>query len=209
MAPAWAYFRQSRPLVVLGASMLVLSLCGSAVLAMLVLLVTERLALDEVWFGTALTMVAAGATVAGLVAGRIRARVPARWAIAGGVAANACSYIVLGTTRLWPIAAVALVVWGFAVSLGNITSVGIRQRIIPAQLIGRVMGIFRAALGMGGVIGALGAGALGRATSAGTVAVVAGVAQLPVVVALLVGLPRGVGDVSSLPVPAQPDDTTS
>lgn len=208
MAPAWAHFRQSRPLVVLGASMLVLSLCGSAVLAMLVLLVTERLGLDEVWFGTALTMVAAGATVAGLVAGRIRARVPARWAIAGGVAANAASYVVLGTTHLWPVAAVALVVWGFAVTLGNITSVGIRQRIIPPALIGRVMGIFRAALGMGGVIGALGGGALGRATSAGTVAVVAGLVQLPIVVALLVGLPRGVGDVSPATVPVQPDEAT-
>ena len=206
MAPAWAHFRQSRPLVVLGASMLMLSLCGSAVLAMLVLLVTERLQLNEVWFGTALTMVACGATVAGVIAGRIRARVPARLAIAGGVAANAIGYIVLGTTRLWPVAAVALVVWGFAVTLGNITSVGIRQRIIAPALIGRVMGIFRAALGMGGVIGALGGGALGRATSAGTVAVVAGVVQLPVVAALLIGLPRGVGDVPPARAePGQPD----
>lgn len=194
MAPAWTHFRQSRPLMVLGGSMLMLSLCGSAVLAMLVLLVTQRLRLGEVWFGTALTMVACGATVAGLIAGRIRARVSARPAIAGAVAANAVCYIVLGTTRLWPIAAVALVVWGFAVTLGNITSVGIRQRIIPPALIGRIMGIFRAALGMGGVIGALGGGALGRVTSAGTVAVVAGIVQLPVVAALLIGLPRGVGD---------------
>lgn len=195
MAPAWAYFRSTRALVVLAGSMLMLSLCGSAVLAMLVLLVRERLDLDAGWFGPALTVVACGATVAGVVAGRLRARVPARWAIAGAVALNACTYIALGTTRWWPVAVVALFVWGFAVTMGNITSVGIRQRVIPGELIGRVMGIFRTALGAGGVIGALGGGVLGRATSAGTVAVVAGVLQFPVVVALVIGLPRGVGDV--------------
>ncbi|MDP2290246.1 MAG: MFS transporter [Actinomycetota bacterium] len=201
MAPAWAYFRSTRALVVLAGSMLMLSLCGSAVLAMLVLLVRERLDLDAGWFGPALTVVACGATVAGVVAGRLRARVPARWAIAGAVALNACTYIALGTTRWWPVAVVALFVWGFAVTMGNITSVGIRQRVIPGELIGRVMGIFRAALGAGGVIGALGGGVLGRATSAGTVAVVAGVLQFPVVVALLVGLPRGVGDVPQAGAP--------
>lgn len=201
MAPAWAYFRSTRALVVLAGSMLMLSLCGSAVLAMLVLLVRERLDLDAGWFGPALTVVACGATVAGVVAGRLRARVPARWAIAGAVALNACTYIALGTTRWWPVAVVALFVWGFAVTMGNITSVGIRQRVIPGELIGRVMGIFRAALGAGGVIGALGGGVLGRATSAGTVAVVAGMLQFPVVVALLIGLPRGLGDVPQVGAP--------
>ena len=37
--------------------------------------------------------------------------------------------------------------------------------MIPGDLIGRVMGIFRAALGAGGVIGALGSGVLADATS--------------------------------------------
>ena len=156
MAPAWAYFRSSRTLVVLGGAMFTLSLCGSAVLAMLVLLVRNQFSLDVGWFGPALTVIAFGATLAGLLAGRLRARIPARWAISGAVAVNGLSYVALGTTTMWPIAAVALFAWGFAVTLGNITSVGIRQRVIPGDLIGRVMGIFRAALGAGGVIGALG-----------------------------------------------------
>jgi len=194
MAPAWAHFRTSRTLVVLAGAMLTLSLCGSAVLAMLVLLVRRQYSLDGGWFGPALTVIACGATLAGVVAGRVLARLSARSAMAAAVALNAASYVLLGTTGLWPIAAIALFAWGFAVTFGNITSIGIRQRLIPTELIGRVMGIFRGALSAGGVIGALGSGLLARATSVGTVAVAAGALQLPVVVALLTGLPRGTRD---------------
>lgn len=194
MAPAWAFYRHHRTLVVLSVAMFTLSLCGSAVLAMLVLLVRIRFDLDPGWFGPALTVIALGATVAGIFAGRIRARVPARWVLAGAVGVNGASYIALGTTTLWPLAAAALLAWGFAVTLGNITSVGVRQRLIPSPLLGRVMGIFRAALGAGGVIGAMGSAVLARATSVGTVAATAGLVQLPVAVMLIVALPRGAGD---------------
>ena len=190
IAPAWQYFRRTRTLVVLAGAMFTLSLCGSAVLAMLVLLVRRQYSLDGGWFGPALTVVACGATLAGLVAGRLRSRLSARVAMAAAAGINAVSYVVLGTTGMWPIAAAALFVWGFAVTFGNITSIGIRQRLIPSDLIGRVMGIFRAALSAGGVIGALGSGVLADATSVGTVAVTAGALQLPVVLALALGLER-------------------
>lgn len=190
MTPAWAFFRRSRPLVVLAGAMFILSLCGSGVIAMLVLIVTERLHLDRGWFGAMLTVIAIGATMAGLLAGRLRARMSARTTMAAAVLLNGASYILLGTTGWWPVAVTALFAWGFAVTLGNITSVGIRQRMIRADLMGRVMGLFRTALGAGGVIGALGAGVLAGATSVGTVAVLAGVLQLPIVLAVLIFLPR-------------------
>ncbi len=190
MAPAWQYFRRTRTLVVLAGSMFTLSLCGSAVLAMLVLLVRRQYSLDGGWFGPALTVIACGATLAGIVAGRLRARLSTRVAMSGAVAVNAASYILLGTTGMWPVAAVALFAWGFAVTFGNITSVGIRQRLIPSALLGRVMGIFRGALSAGGVIGALGSGVLADETSVGTVAVTAGLLQLPVILALSLGLPK-------------------
>ncbi len=208
MAPAWAYFRTTRTLVVLAGAMFILSLCGSAVLAMLVLLVRRQYSLDGGWFGPALTVIACGATLAGVVAGRVRARLSARWAMAVAVAVNAASYILLGTTSLWPIAAIALFAWGFAVTFGNITSIGIRQRLIPTELLGRVMGIFRGALSAGGVIGALGSGLLARATSVGAVAVAAGALQLPVVIALVIGLPKGVGDAHSASSDNSPERTT-
>jgi MFS family permease len=190
MRPAWSFFRRSRPLVVLAGAMFVLSLSGSGVIALLVLVVTERLHLDRGWFGVMLTVIAVGATAAGLVTGRLRARLSARGALAAAVLLNGASYILLGTTSWWPLAVVALFAWGFTVTVGNIISVGIRQRMIRADLMGRVMGLFRTALGAGGVIGALGAGVLAGATSVGTVAVTAGALQLPVAIAVLWAVPR-------------------
>lgn len=207
MAPAWRFFRSTRTLVVLAGAMFTLSLCGSAVLAMLVLLVRRQYNLDGGWFGPALTLIACGATLAGVVAGRLRARLSARRAMAGAVAVNAVSYALLGTTQLWPVAAVALFAWGFAVTFGNITSIGIRQRLIPSELIGRVMGIFRGVLSAGGVIGALGSGVLASATSVGTVAVTAGALQLPVVAALAFGLAKGAGDAHPAATDSVPEHT--
>ena len=192
VGPAWRFLRGHRALAVLAGALVVLSMSGAAVLALLVLVVTQRWGLDDAWFGVALTLVACGATLAGMLAGVVRRVLSARVTMALAVAVNAVSYLVIGAAG--PLAAIpALVAWGIAVTLGNITSVGIRQRAVPAELLGRVMGLFRAALGAGGVVGATLGGVLAGATTVGTVAVVAGLVQLPVAAVLLLALPRGAG----------------
>ena len=194
MADAWRFFRHSRTLVVLGISMFVLALSGSAVLALMVLVIRDRLGIDGAWYGPALAVLALGATAAGILAGRLRRLLAAKPAMIVAVGLNAISYLMLGSVRVWPVGLCALALWGFAVTFGNITSVGIRQRTIPSALLGRTMSLFRTSLGAGGLIGALAGGALAGATSSGTVAVVAGLIQLPVVLLLIVGLPAGLGD---------------
>ena len=189
IGPAWRFLRGHRTLTVLAGALVVLSMSGAAVLALLVLVVTERWGLDDAWFGVALTLVACGATLAGMLAGAVRRLLSARATMSLAVAVNAVSYLVIGAAGA--LAAIpALVAWGIAVTLGNITSVGIRQRAVPPALLGRVMGLFRAALGAGGVVGATLGGVLAGATTVGTVAVVAGAVQLPVAVVLLVALPH-------------------
>ncbi len=192
IGPAWRVIRQSRPLAGLAVGLMALSCCGAAVLALLVLLVTDDWQLDDGWFGLALTLVACGATLAGVVAGYVRAHLSARVVLPLAVACNAGAYVVLGSAGALA-ALPALVVWGAAVTLGNITSVGIRQRLVPSEVLGRVMGLFRAFIGAGGVVGATAAGFAARSFGAGTVAVVAGLAQLPVV-ALLAWVLPGAGD---------------
>jgi MFS family permease len=194
MADAWLFFRGSRTLIVLGLSMFVLAMSGAAVLALMVLVIREQLAIGGAWYGPALAVLALGATIAGLAAGRLRRLVAAKPAMISAVGLNAISYLVLGSTHFWPVGLAALALWGFAVTFGNITSVGIRQRTIPSALLGRTMGLFRTSLGAGGLIGALAGGALAASTSSGTVAVVAGLVQLPVVVLLAVGLPARLGE---------------
>jgi MFS family permease len=198
MAEAWRFFRSSRTLEVLCAAMFVLALAGSAVLAQLVLIVREQLEVPDAWYGPTIAVLALGSTVAGLLAGRMREAIPAKMALIGAVAVNALAYLTIGATSMWPVAVTALAVWGFAVTFGNITSVGVRQRIIPPELLGRTMSIFRTALGAGGLVGALGGGAVAAATSPGTLAVLAGAIQIPVVALLAVGMPH---DVASRPPP--------
>jgi MFS family permease len=193
MAEAWRFFRSSHTLEVLCAAMFVLALAGSAVLAQLVLIVREQLDVPDAWYGPTLAVLALGSTVAGLLAGRMREAIPAKMALMGAVAVNALAYLTIGATSMWPVAVMALAVWGFAVTFGNITSVGVRQRIIPPQLLGRTMSIFRTALGAGGLVGALGGGAVAAATSPGTLAILAGAVQIPVVALLAIGLPHDVG----------------
>jgi MFS family permease len=192
MADAWRFFRSSRTLEVLCAAMFVLALAGSAVLAQLVLIVRDQLDVPDAWYGPAIAVLALGSTVAGLLAGRMRRAIPAKPALIGAVAVNALAYLTIGATAFWPVAVSAFAVWGFAVTFGNITSVGVRQRIIPPALLGRTMSIFRTALGAGGLVGALGGGAVAAATSPGTLAILAGAIQIPVVALLAIGLPKDV-----------------
>ena len=60
IGPAWRFLRGHRTLAVLAGALVVLSMSGAAVLALLVLVVTERWGLDDAWFGVALTLVACG-----------------------------------------------------------------------------------------------------------------------------------------------------
>lgn len=190
MRPAWAVFRGSRPLQVIGAALLVLAFAGEAVAAMLVLVVRDELQISEFWFGPFIAVLALGSASAGVVAGRLRSIISARLSMVSAIALNAWAYLVIGLADQWPLVLGALFIWGFSVTYGLITSLGIRQRLIPLELLGRTMGLFRTAVGAGAVIGALSGGLLATATSATTVATAAGFIQLPVVLLVLIGLPN-------------------
>jgi MFS family permease len=194
MGQAWRFFRHSRPLVVLSIGMFVLALTGSAVLAQMVLIVRDHLDVSEAWYGVLLTVIALGATAAGLFAGRLRIVLSAKPAMIVAAAVNAISYLLLGATGRWPVAVVAFAIWGMSVTFGNITSIGIRQRAIPSQLLGRTMSLYRMSLGAGGLVGALASGIVVSTTSIGSLALIAGAAQIPVVLLFLIGLPNGLDD---------------
>ena len=192
LSPAWAALRQSRPLTVLAVALLALSFTGAAVLAILIVIVEDELGVARAWYGPFVATLAVGGAAAGLVAGRLRMVMSAKTSLVMAVSLNAWSYAVLGLTDSWPIALGALLIWGFSVTFGMVTALGIRQRLTPADLLGRVMGIFRTLVGAGAVSGALVGGALAAGTSASTVATIAGMAQLPIVALIVFALPRDV-----------------
>lgn len=91
-------------------------------------------------------------------------------------------FVLLGTvTNFW-----AAGVWFFGLSAGvtmwNVLSMSLRQAMIPAELLGRVLGAHRVALWGGIPLGALLGGAIADRTSVSAVFLVSGLAQVVLVV---------------------------
>jgi MFS family permease len=128
-----------------------------------------------------LTMGIGGLAGSGLV-GPLTARLGRPRMITVAVAIGPVMFVLLGTVdNLW-----AAGVWFFGLAVGvtmwNVLSMSLRQAMIPAELLGRVLGAHRVALWGGIPLGALIGGALADRTSVSAVFVVSGLAQLVVVV---------------------------
>lgn len=196
LAPAITMTRTSPTLRSLWFALLILALCNSVVTTLTVLVLRDRVGLDERWFGVALAVIAAGAVAAGIGSGRLTRRWGGRGVLVASIIANAASYVVFGSATNIVVSFAALVVWGFSVTTGVIIAMSIRQRLTGDAIRGRVMSLFRFAIGIGGVIGALTAGAVTSGLGlTGTIASAAAV-QL-VAAAVVVG---GVHDVGLDPV---------
>jgi MFS family permease len=139
-----------------------LNLAFAAMDAVLVLLVQERLGLREVGFGLLLTLTAAGALLGGAVTARLSRRLGAGPSYLLSIALLAAVLATLGSTRSVPVAAVALAVLGFGITVGNVLLQTLRQAVTPPHLLGRVVSAYRL-IGMGSIpVGALAGGLLGR-----------------------------------------------
>jgi MFS family permease len=103
----------------------------------------EELGLDSIEFGLLLAITAMGAASGGLIAHRIIDVVGLRKAVV-------VPYLVFGTAQLviglapaaWIVAAAGFVL-GFAITVWNVVTVTVRQRLIPGDRFGRVNGVYR------------------------------------------------------------------
>jgi MFS family permease len=123
----------------------------------------------------------AGSAVVGPLTSRLGR--PRMITIAAAIAPVMC--VLLGTvTNLW-----AAGVWFFGMAVGvtmwNVLSMSLRQAMIPAELLGRVLGAHRVALWGGIPLGALVGGALADRTSVSAAFFVSGLAQIVIVILIL------------------------
>lgn len=140
----------------------VLNLVFMAAEVVLVLLAQDRLGLGNIGYGLLLTSTAVGSLIGSLVTARVTRRWGEARAYLVSVALLAAVLAVMGLTTIVPVAAAALAVLGFAVTLGNVILQSLRQAVTPAQLLGRVVSAYRL-VGLGAIpIGALVGGLLGR-----------------------------------------------
>ncbi len=156
--------------------------CQALVLSVLVLYCIRILHLGRAGYGFFLAAGAVGNVIGGVVVGRVHARLgTARSVILGGFGA-AAGYLLLGwAPELW-VGVVALAVEAFAVAIGNVATLSLRQAVIPSELLGRVNNAFRTCVFGAGALGALLGGVLAAEVGLRQGFVVAGVLQAIAVV---------------------------
>jgi MFS family permease len=137
------WFVRNRLLRLLALVVASLAFCQAMVFAELVLYGTRQLHLSHTGYGLFFAGAAAGNVVGSLGAGRILARLgPARCIVGAAVLAGS-AYLILSVTSNVALATTVLFVEAVGVGVGNVTTLSLRQRIIPSALLGRVGSAFR------------------------------------------------------------------
>jgi MFS family permease len=137
------WLRGQPAMLALAAAVGITNLAYTASSAVFVLYVGRILHLGPTGYGLLLAAIAAGAVVGGFsVVGVSRALGPAR-SLAAALAVAAVSRLGLGLTHQAAAAAVCLAAGGWALTVFAVIAVSLRQRLIPDQLRGRVLGAYR------------------------------------------------------------------
>ena len=127
--------------VAIAASLAVLGMQMTA--AIFVLFAKELLHLSDRWYGALIAIGAVGAVAGGLVAERLSKWMGALSIIYGTVVLwTLCMFAEGFWPRLW-VSATATVVMAFATTVWNTVTISLRQRIVPANLLGRVNSVYR------------------------------------------------------------------
>lgn len=133
--------------------------------AVLVLFALDVLHVSKLGYSLLLTVLAVGAVAGGAAASRLRDLLGARRVVALSVALMSASLVVPGLLpHVWS-TVLALLAGGVAGMLWNVVTVSLRQRIVPAHLLGRVTSAYRVvglgAMPLGAAVGGVVAGAFG------------------------------------------------
>lgn len=132
-----------------------LNLTLTAALAVLVLLVRERLHLGAVGYGTLFTCMAAGALAGSACGAWLIRRVTATWTIRVGLLVEAGLHLVLATSRSAYVVGFMLFAFGVHGALWTIVGSSLRQRLTPPQMLGRVASTSLFVAAGGNCVGAL------------------------------------------------------
>lgn len=148
------------------------------VIAVLVLYVLEVLHLHQVAFGWLVAVFAVGGILGAVVAPWASRALPLSVSVLGASTVFGLGILVLGLWPSLPIVVAAFVVTGVASTAWNVLTISVRQRIVPAGLLGRVTSAYRMVGFAAMPLGAVGAGFLADLTSLRTTYVVGGLLLL-------------------------------
>jgi MFS family permease len=173
--------------------------------ATLVLLATQTLHVGTRGYGLLWTAAAIGSVLGGLVNPAITRRLGLLPSLTVAMATFAAVDAGIGLAPNFAVAAALMACNGFFVTMWNVVTVTLRQRIVPAELLGRVNSVYRM-LGWGLMpLGALAGGFIAHAAGLRAAYVVAGVlsgAALLAALPALAGAASGSSSADKAEVPA-------
>jgi MFS family permease len=177
--------------------------------ATLVLLATQTLHVGTRGYGLLWTAAAVGSVLGGLVNPAITRRLGLLPSLTVAMAAFAVADVGVGLAPNFAVAAALMACNGFFVTMWNVVTVTLRQRIVPAELLGRVNSVYRM-IGWGLMpLGALAGGFVAHAAGLRAAYVVAGVLSGAALLAALPALTRAASGTAGLdktsPDKASPD----
>lgn len=118
-------------------------LTNQIAMSTMVLLALDGYGSSAKTYGLLLVGMALGAIIGGLVNGKLAHWLGTLGAMLLALAVNAAAYLAIGIAPGLASFAALLAVSGMCVTIWNVTSVSLRQRIVPLELLGRVNSVYR------------------------------------------------------------------
>lgn len=151
---------------------------GAGVVAILVLDVLEVLHLPQAGFGWLVAIYAVGGVLGAFIAPRLSRRLSTSTSLIAAMFISGVAVVFFGVLSDLAPVAVAAVALGFGSTWWNVVSITLRQRVVPAELLGRVTAVYRMVAFCAAPLGAVGAGFLAHRTDLRTPYLVMGLIQL-------------------------------
>lgn len=160
-----AYVARHRLLLVLSTMLVITSLAYMIPFSVLVLFTTQELGLTPSQYGIVLAVSASGSLAGALAASRIRRWIGTGRAIGYPLLVGAFAYFVIASTDSVPLITAMLALYFFQTTVWSITTVSLRQVLVPDHMRGRAAGVNKTfgltGLAVGSVVGGVVAGHMG------------------------------------------------
>jgi MFS family permease len=162
LVDGFRWLRAHPPMRTLALTIVAFNVTFGAAWSVLVLYAMDRLGMDSVGFGLLTTASAIGGIIGTGVYGALERRFSLADIMRGGLLIETGTHLILALTQSPAVALATMVVFGAHEVVWWTTSITVRQRAVPDELLGRVGGIYTVGLTGGIVVGTPIGGLLAR-----------------------------------------------
>jgi len=162
LAEGFRWLRSHPPMRTLALTIVAFNVTFGAAWSVLVLYAGDQLGMSSIGYGLLTTAMAVGGIIGTSAYGALERRFSLADIMRVGLLIETGTHLTLALTRSSEVALLTMVVFGAHAFIWGTTSITIRQRAVPDELMGRVSGIYHVGLNAGIVVGAPIGGLLAR-----------------------------------------------